>query len=228
MADMREAVVAVVPAYQAEKTVGDVVRGVVPWVERVLVVDDGSSDGTAAEARDAGAHVHHLPSNSGKGTALAAAFAILRSEGVDAALTIDADGQHLASEAVKLMARRDADLVLGVRNHLFHHMSLVRRLSNRISSRAIAALAGVDAPDVQTGFRLYRRPLFEPGLLPPGRFESESVVLVNATRRGLRVAVEEIEMAVVDGRGSSHYRALTDSARIGLAVLRARFHGGSG
>jgi glycosyltransferase involved in cell wall biosynthesis len=219
----RERIVAVVPAYQAADTVADVVERARRVVERVLVVDDGSTDRTSQAAASAGADVLRHEVNRGKGAALVTAFESLRDEDVDAVLTIDADGQHLPEEAHKLIGETDAALVLGVRSHLFDEMSPVRRASNRTSSWLISRLAGVDIDDVQTGFRLYRRPLFDPPLIRPGRFESESGVFVRAARRGLEVRAVPVEMAKVDGRGTSHYRPLVDSLRIARAVAGARW-----
>src|SRR5262249_5068014 len=125
---------AIVPAYDADKTVADVVaelrrawpapsgRDARPSGETsettVLVVEDGSTDDTAAAARAAGAWVVSHPENRGKGVALRTGMALARSAGFDVAVTVDADGQHPAAEAVRLLAS-DPDptaLVLGVRD----------------------------------------------------------------------------------------------------------------
>jgi len=217
-----ENVVVVIPAYEAAATVGDVVARALRTFDRVLVVDDGSTDGTGDVAARAGAEVVRHSVNRGKGAALATAFERIRRSDADAVVTIDADGQHIPEEASKLLAAESADLVLGVRIHLFEGMSPVRRASNRVSSWIIGQVAGVRVPDVQTGFRLYRRRLFDPPLIRPGRFESESGVFVRAARRGLEVRAVPVELARVDGRDTTHYRPLVDSLRIASAVLGAR------
>jgi glycosyltransferase involved in cell wall biosynthesis len=221
-----------IPAYQAAPTVGQVVRDVLAARSaglaiqpEVLVVDDGSTDATAAEARQAGARVISLPVNQGKGAALALAFADLFGRGATAVVTLDADGQHLAHEIPKLLAAAapDADLVLGVRDHLFTSMSRVRRASNRLSSRAISFAAGQPLADVQTGFRLYSRRLIERVGFPEKRFEAESAVVVRAARAGFSVLTVPVHLGFADGRTTSHYRPLMDSLRIASAVTRARF-----
>jgi glycosyltransferase involved in cell wall biosynthesis len=218
-----------IPAYQAAPTVGQVVRDVLgaglAILPEVLVIDDGSTDATAEEARRAGARVISLPRNQGKGAALAAAFADLFGRGATAVVTLDADGQHLAHEIPKLLAAAepDADLVLGVRDHLFTGMSRVRRASNRLSSRAISFAAGQPLADVQTGFRFYSRRLIERVGFPEARFEAESAVVVRAARAGFKVLTVPVKLGFADGRTTSHYRPLLDSLRIASAVTRARF-----
>ena len=216
-------IAATIPAYDAAPSVGDVVRGTLALLPDVLVIDDGSRDGTAQVARDAGAEVHVLPVNQGKGKALRTAFDILFARGFTAVVTLDADGQHLPEEIPSLLAAAPgADLVLGTRDHLFAGMGTVRCLSNRLSSRGISFAAGYDISDAQTGFRLYTRRLIEATGFPESRFEAESAVVVRAARLGLRVAMAPVRLGFVDGRCTSHYRPVQDSLRIAIAVIRAR------
>jgi glycosyltransferase involved in cell wall biosynthesis len=217
-------IAAAIPAYEAAFSVGSVVDRTLAIVPDVLVVDDGSRDGTADAARAAGGEVHVLPANRGKGAALRAAFEILFSRGFTEVVTLDADGQHLPEEIPSLLAAApEADLVLGTRDHLFAEMGVVRRFSNRLSSRAISLAAGRPISDVQTGFRLYTRALIERTGFPEPRFEAESAVVVRAVRLGLRVATTPIRLGHADGRATSHYRPIADSLRIASAVTRARF-----
>ncbi len=103
---------AIVPAYDAEeRCVGDVVRDLVRvWPERdaIFVVDDGSRDGTASAAREAGARVLVHERNRGKGAALRTGMAAAALAGFDVAVSVDADGQHPAAEAKRLLGA-DAD-----------------------------------------------------------------------------------------------------------------------
>lgn len=213
-----------IPAYDAGRTVGAIVRRALATGLPVLVIDDGSSDRTAKEAAAAGARVLSHAANLGKGRALRTAFEALFAEGCDAVVTLDADGQHPPEEIPRLLEplARGADLVLGTRRHLFAGMTRLRRASNSISSGLISLVAGEDLEDAQTGFRVYTRRVIETTGFPEPRFEAESAVLVRAARRGFRIARVPIRLDVVDGTSTSHYRPLIDSFRIAGAVTRAR------
>jgi glycosyltransferase involved in cell wall biosynthesis len=201
-----------------------VVAATLAVVPDVLVVDDGSTDGTGAAAQEAGARVVRHAENRGKGSALATAFDELFGRGFEAVVTLDADGQHLGSEVPKLLAawRDGAELVVGSRAALFREMHVVRRCSNTLSTRLLSLAAGRRLPDAQSGFRLYTRDLLERTGFPESGFEAESAVLVRAARAGARIAWPTIELGFADGRLTSHYRPIRDSVRIAVAAVRAR------
>jgi glycosyltransferase involved in cell wall biosynthesis len=216
---------AAIPAYEAAPTVGEVIRGCLEHVEDVLVVDDGSHDETAAAAAAAGARVVRHAHNQGKGRALRTAFDDLFGRGHEHVATLDADGQHLTEELPRLLdcARvSGAELVIGSRRAQFVEMHPLRRASNRVSTALIAAAAGALLTDVQSGFRVYARRLVMAVGFPEPGFEAESAVVVRAVRCGFRVREVQVRVGVADGRTTSHYRALADSARIAVAVTRAR------
>jgi len=213
-----------IPAFQAEPSIGDVVRRTLALTSNVLVVDDGSTDATAAEAEAAGAEVLCLRRNQGKGRALQTAFETLFERGLEAVVTLDADGQHLPEEIPLLLPpwQDGAHLVLGSRSETFREMGRVRRTSNRLSSGLISWVAGARLDDVQTGFRLYTRRLIQATGFPEPRFEAESAVVVRAVRHRMRIVAVPVRLGFADGRTTSHYRPLVDSLRIAWAVTRAR------
>jgi len=221
---MTERVAVAIPAFEAHASIAAVVRRSLALGAHVVVVDDGSRDGTGAAARACGVPVLVHADNLGKGRALKTAFDHLFADGFDVVVTIDADGQHPPEELPKLLApwRAGADLVLGTRAHLYGAMSRVRRASNGTSSWLISHVAGATLPDCQTGFRLYTKRLVEAIGFPEPRFEAESAVLVRAVRSGFRVVGVPVRLDEADGRATSHYRPIVDSLRIAGAVARAR------
>jgi glycosyltransferase involved in cell wall biosynthesis len=172
-------IVAVIPAYNEAPRLGAVVRATREHVQ-VIVVDDGSTDGTAGVAREAGAMVIEQRPNQGKGAALRAGFRRALADGATAILTLDADGQHDPADIPALLAAADRqpppDLVIGQRR--FRTMPPVRRLSNELGRRAFSWAVGRDIADNQSGYRVVSRRLAEATLVsdePGFAFEVEQI-----------------------------------------------------
>ena len=222
---MSEKTVVLIPAYNAARTIGDVVKACRDVVNNVVVIDDGSRDETAATAKSAGADVVSYPTNRGKGGALKTGFAWALEHGYDAVITLDADGQHLPREIPKFLRAREetrADLIIGGRAHLFGEMLPRRRLANRFSAWSIAKASGTRITDSQSGFRLYSANLLRHVRLRTEGFDMESEVIVHAGRGGFKVLTIPIDLGFVDGISTSHYKPLKDTLRIAWTVTRAR------
>jgi glycosyltransferase involved in cell wall biosynthesis len=222
---MTERVMVLIPAYNAAKSVGDVVRASKDIVRDVVVVNDGSRDDTASVARAAGAEVVDHPQNRGKGGALKTGFAHAIKNGYDVVVTLDADGQHLPREIPKFLKSREetkADLIIGGRSHLFGEMLPRRRLANRFSAWSIAKASGTKVTDSQSGFRLYSANLLRNVRLRTEGFDLESEVIVRAGVGGFKVLTIPIDLGFVDGISTSHYKPLKDTLRIAWTVTRAR------
>jgi glycosyltransferase involved in cell wall biosynthesis len=217
---------AVIPALNAERTIGDVVRKTREQIQDVIVIDDGCTDRTADVARAEGATVLRHEVNRGKGASLKSGFAYGREHEYDAVITLDADGQHLPSEIPKIIQawqESGADLVIGGRAHLFDHMLPRRRMANRFSAWAIAKAAGTRVSDSQSGFRLYTARLLREVKLRSDGFDMESEVIIRAGVRKMRIVVTPVDLGFIDGLSTSHYRPLGDTLRIAWTGLRARF-----
>jgi len=216
-------VAAIIPALNAQRTVARIVAEARQHIEPVIVVDDGSTDATGDVARAVGAIVLRHDVNRGKGGALKTGFAWALEQGFDAVITLDADGQHLASEIPKFLAIEDMDLVIGGRAHLFEHMLPRRRNANRFSSWCIAMCSGAPITDSQSGFRRYSARLLRALRMHTDGFDLESEIIVLAGRRGLKIVTIPIDLGFVDGISTSHFRPLVDTLRIAWTVTRARF-----
>ena len=223
---MTERVLVVIPAFNAERTVGTIVRAVREVLDDVLVVDDGSVERTAAVALEAGARVVSHTANRGKGAALKSGFGFAMQRGYDAVITLDADGQHLPREIPKFLTawrETQADLIIGGRAHLFCQMLPRRRMANRFSAWSIARCSKTNVSDSQSGFRLYSKELLLKVRLRSDGFAMESEVIVRAGCDGFKVITIPIDLGFVDGLSTSHYKPVADSLRIFWTVTRARF-----
>jgi len=186
-------VLAVVPAYDEAPTVGEVVRELRARGDvDVLVVDDGSADGTADAARAAGARVAVLPFNLGIGAAVQTGFRFAHRHGYDVAVQVDGDGQHPAAEIDRLLAplaRGEADVVLGSRWAGEGHWPAppLRRLGMRLFSGVVSALTGRALRDTTSGFRASgaRAVEFLAEHYPDDYPEVEALVLLS--RAGFRI-----------------------------------------
>lgn len=219
-------ILAVIPAFQAERTLAEVVTATRPILPDVLVVDDGSSDRTSAVAKESGAALLRLPRHRGKGAALKAGFARALRKERDAVVTIDADGQHDPHEIGKLVdcwRRTGAALVIGSRVHLAEGMGRGRQFGNRFARRAVSYFSGRPVEDPQSGFRLYDATLLRTLALRGQRYELESEVIVRAARAGFGVVSTPVQLKQVDGLATTHFRPWRDTARICVAVLGARY-----
>lgn len=223
---MRKRIVALIPALNAAPTVGAIAACCRAHADAVVVVDDGSTDGTGDAARAAGATVLRHDVNRGKGAALKTGFAWALAGDFDGVVTLDADGQHLPAEMTKIIAAQegtDVDLVIGGRAHLFGQMLLRRRLANRFSAWSIALASRTGVTDSQSGFRFYSAAMLRRLRLVTDGFDMESEVIVRAGMAGFRVVVVPIDLGFVDGVATSHYRPLADTLRIAWTVFLARF-----
>lgn len=222
---MTARIAVIIPALNAERTLPRVVADARAQLEPVLVIDDGSTDATGEVARAAGATVIRHPVNRGKGGALKTGFQWALENGFDGVVTLDADGQHLASEIPKFLRERErggADLIIGGRSHLFEQMLPRRRMANRFSAACIAFASGVKITDSQSGFRFYSANLLRNLKLRTDGFDMESEVIVRAGRRRFGIVTIPIELGFVDGIATSHYKPLKDTLRIAWTVMRAR------
>jgi glycosyltransferase involved in cell wall biosynthesis len=207
LAEVRSKVGAVIPAYQEERHIGEVVLRTRAQLDHVLVVDDGSTDRTADHARMAGAEVIVHPRNRGKGETIKAGLRHWLEQQMDFVIVLDADGQHRPEEIDRFLALAASDgvaLVLGNRMNDVVHMPRLRRVVNRYMSRVISGLCGQEIPDTQCGFRMVHRRVIPELLCGASRFDYETEMLILASRKGFRIDSVPISTVYSDEVSSIH------------------------
>jgi glycosyltransferase involved in cell wall biosynthesis len=211
-------VAAVIPVYNHEGAIAGVISQALrlPW--RIIVVDDGSTDGTYGRIKDIeGVTVLRHAENRGKGAAILTGFAAAMG-GADWAITIDADGQHNPEDAWNLLAAVPPGarpIVVGRREGMDHaHVPWASRFGRGFSNFWVRASGGPDIRDTQSGFRLYPLPECAELNVRARRFQFEVEILARARRRGIPVI--EAPVGVVyqpAGERVSHYRGFVDFMR---------------
>ncbi|MEO7397827.1 MAG: glycosyltransferase family 2 protein [Ilumatobacteraceae bacterium] len=221
-------VLVVVPAYNEEDCIADVVAGIVAAGHRCVVVDDASSDATAQRATTAGAVVLGLPINLGVGGALRTGWRYAVNHGYDVAVQVDGDGQHPTSHIEQLlysMEEQGLDMVVGSRfAHGGSHegVSRMRRTCIHLLAAIVRRSAGVTISDPTSGFRAIRAPLLvEFAAEFPHHYlgDTYEAVLV-AGRRGYRIGEIAIPMrSRQGGRPSADIYASARAMVRGLVIL---------
>ena len=214
---------AIIPGFNEEKHIGDVVRRARAKLDHVLVVDDGSSDSTAAEARTAGAEVVVHPQNRGKGEAIRTGLRYWRDRQSTWVLILDADAQHRPEEISRFLAAvsaSDAKLFIGSRMNDLSRMPVLRRMVNRYMSKKISRVCGQEISDTQCGFRMLHQQLIPEMLVGADRFDYETEMLIIASRKGFRIESVPITTVYCDEVSSIH--PIRDTLRFFKLMRRYR------
>ena len=213
---MRVAVV--IPAFNETTTIRQVAAGALAQADRVIVVDDGSTDGTGAALAGLPLTLLTQPCNSGKAAALWRGMRCALEAGADAIVTLDGDGQHQPADIPRLLAAHRPDrVVVGARLHERARIPTARYRANRFANFWIAWAAGCPVADSQSGFRVYPAALLRtlaPRTHRAAGFVFESEVLIAAGRRGLKIVAVPVAAIYQPGARASHFRPVADIARI--------------
>ena len=220
-------VFAIIPGYQEGPRIGAVVQAARVHLP-VLVVDDGSTDDTAAQAEAAGATVIRQVPNQGKGAALREGYRYALAKGAAMVVTLDADGQHDPAEIPAFLAAytaSHAELIIGKRN--FRNMPPVRRVSNTIGGLLVSAAVGRPIPDNQSGYRLIGRRLMTELLdSPEDGFAFEVEMIARCIALGLPIAWVPIRTIYAGEpshiRPMAHLASFLSASRNARRIVRAR------
>ncbi len=204
-----------IPTYNNAGTLGDVVHRALATGLPVMVVDDGSTDGTAAILGELPeVRVLRLAQNRGKGMALKTGFMQAKEWGYDYVITLDADGQHFPEDVHKLLEHK-ASRTLVVGSRAQRGNSGGSSFANNFSNFWFRLFTWKNLPDTQTGYRLY--PLKSlPGLwLLTARYEAELALLVFSAWKGLTLTPVPVQVSYPENR-VSHFRPTRDFLRISV------------
>lgn len=218
----QNAVCLVIPTYNNGRTVADVVRNALEYCEDIIVVNDGSTDDTVAMLKPMAGNITVVthPVNKGKGKALTTGFHAAMERGFRYAITMDADGQHYASDlpafAETLTSHSDT-LIVGSRQFGLPNMPQQNSFANKFSNFWFTVQTGKRLPDTQTGYRLY--PLNKMGKMKllSSRYEAELALLVRSAWRGISILPIPINVYYPPKEERvSHFRPGMDFFRISV------------
>lgn len=220
----------VIPALNEERAIRAVVVDALAQCGNVIVVDDGSSDGTSAAIADLPVECIRHAQPLGKARALQDGFRRALELGASGVLTMDGDGQHSAADLPRLLeaARRyPGNIVIGARLRSKEAQPGKNRFGNQQADFWVSWVCGQRVVDSQSGQRFYPRAVVELALsLPRGGFVFESEILIEAALRGIHTVSVPIESRYEDDRRASHFRPLRDVSRITAMIAGRLFRGG--
>ncbi|MCC5844698.1 MAG: glycosyltransferase family 2 protein [Verrucomicrobia bacterium] len=211
---------AIMPAYNESRFIERLVRELRELSVQVLVVDDGSTDGTGDLAEAAGAHVIRLEKNGGKGAALSRGFEYAEKEGYDAVVTLDSDGQHDPHDVLRffdIYNRTGIPVLVGNRTIDRKRMPWIRRRTNDWMSAMLNRHMKQYIADTQNGFRLYQTDVINMVRSDSTGFAAESEILLKLDEIGIRMG--SVPVAAIYGTEKSYIRPLHDT-RLFFAMLR--------
>jgi glycosyltransferase involved in cell wall biosynthesis len=215
---MIDPVIVILPAFNAESTLGPVVKGlrqVLPHA-RIIGVNDGSHDGTGALLRSVCDRTIEFAENRGKGEALRVAFKAALETDCRAVLTIDSDGQHDPAFAPSILEALDHyHIAIGTRDLTQQQVPKHRRVANFLSSAATRFVSGGAVRDSQSGYRGIRREVLEVVHAEGDRYEFETDFIIRAAHAGFTIT--NVPISTIYG-SASYFREFRDAMLV-IGVL---------
>ena len=197
-----------IPAYNEETKIKDVVKKSLPYVDKVIVCDDGSTDNTAALAEKAGAIVISHATNLGYGAAISTLFDYCRKNNAEIMVTLDGDGQHNPDQVpdlINIILKHNVDVVIGSRS-LRDNKDLpsYRRAGIKIITSTINSATDLKVTDSQSGFRAYSRTAIE--LIHPAEsgMAVSTEILLKISNNGLSIAEVPITVSYTGDTSTEH------------------------
>lgn len=211
----------IIPTYNEHKAIAELIKRIHSQNLQAVVVDDGSQDNTAQIAQEEGAIVLRNQDNQGKGASLIRGFDYALSQGFDAVITIDGDGQHLPEDIpffLRLAKDSQSAIFIGNRMQKTKNMPLARLFTNRIMSWIISRMVKQDIPDTQCGFRLIKKELLKEIKFSTLKYETESEILIQAGRKGFKI--ESVPIKTIYRGEKSQINPFIDTIRFLKFILK--------
>jgi len=210
-----------IPAYNEEMNISQTLRRVKRIIpsNRIIVVDDGSTDNTTDIVKKEGVYLLKHAENMGKGMTHRTGFDFVIKEGFDAVITMDADGQHAPEEIPDFLNNMDKfDIIIGTREYNIRNMPIIRYWTNRTTSLVTSLLSRRIIRDSQSGYRLIKTEILKRVHLKTKHFQTETEILIQAGRMGYRIGEIPIR-TIYSIKRRSYVNPVIDTLRfIGLAI----------
>ncbi len=214
--------IAIIPAYNEEKHIAEVIKKTRKYVNKIIVIDDGSIDSTYDVAKKSKADfvLKHII-NAGKGLALQTGFEAAIREKADIVITIDSDGQHNPEDIprlIKAMKQSNLDIVIGARP-LDNNMPAILKFGNAVIQKTFRFLFHLDIKDTQSGYRAFKAVIYPKIRWRTAHYSVETEMLANAGKHGLRVGEIPIKTVYLDkAKGTTVF----DGINIFLNMIRLK------
>ena len=213
---LQRKIMILIPCYREESAIRNVAsQAIQTGLGDVVIVDDGSPDKTADEARAAGAHVIVHEVNKGKGAAMITGFTYALENNYEAVITLDGDGQHPPAEIINFVNawnETNADMIVGTRMANTEGMPFIRLATNKFMSWLLSKSLGQRVSDTQNGFRLYTAKVLPICIdCSSGGFSAESEHLLQISLHGFKIA--EAPTSTIYGEEKSKIRPVRDTIR---------------
>ena len=208
-------ILVLIPCYMEAGYIGEIVAEVKKMNFPVVVVDDGSADNTAQEAKAGGAAVIRHEANKGKGAAIITGIAYAVENDYDLIITLDGDKQHNPNEIDRFVKKYNEEkphLIIGSRMNNTKDMPIIRRIINRLMSSLISKIAGQKISDTQSGYRLISKDAM-PVVMEccSSGFSAESEIILNLAYRGFNIC--EVPISTIYTNGKSKIRPVRDTLK---------------
>jgi len=216
--------IAIIPAKDEERSIGEVVAKTKNYVDFVLVVDDGSVDNTKLVAESLGAFVIRNEVNLGKADALKIGFKYAVDNNFDRIALLDADGQHDPDELPRLLKKLDEgyDIVVGARRFSHKLMPPLRIFANSFSSFLVSLICGTKILDSQSGYRVLRTDVVRAITFETKRYQLDTEMLIKGARCGFKIGFVEINTIYTE-RAKSKINQIIDPLKFLWVILKLAF-----